>query len=110
MSKIIHKPWGWEELWAHTDNYVGKRLFICSRNRLSLQYHEKKEETITVIRGTLILEIDGETRKLQCDESCHIPPGTKHRMCAGDNDVLLVEVSTPELDDIVRLEDDYGRK
>lgn len=110
MSEVIHKPWGWEEVWAHTDKYISKRLFIRGNNKLSLQYHEKKDESITVIRGTLTLQIHDKFITLQTDQSYHIPPGVHHRMIAEDKDVLLIEVSTTELDDIVRLEDDYGRK
>ena len=112
--RIIKKPWGHEEIWAETDRYVGKILYIQAGHRLSLQYHEKKTETIRVQQGTLILTLgnsDGSTfeTRLQAGQSYHVATGTVHRFGAGDNDVVLVEVSTPELDDVVRLQDDYKR-
>jgi mannose-6-phosphate isomerase len=111
----ISKPWGWEKLWAHTDKYVGKLLHIKEGRQLSRQYHEYKEETIYVLKGTLTLEIgQGKnmiTKKLTPGSIYHIVPGTIHRFCALKDrpPVELVEVSTPELDDVVRLEDDYNR-
>jgi len=111
--RIIQKPWGHEEIWAETARYVGKYLHIKAGHRLSLQYHERKEETIRVISGTLLLETGtGEnlnTLKLSQGEVFHVTPRTIHRFCATDVDVVLVEVSTPELDDVVRLVDDYSR-
>jgi mannose-6-phosphate isomerase-like protein (cupin superfamily) len=114
-KSYIDKPWGWEKLWAHTDQYVGKILHIKDGRQLSRQYHEKKEETIYVLSGTLILEIgrgqDMVTKRLERGDTYHIEPGVVHRFCAPkDRDpVRLMEVSTPELDDVVRLEDDYNR-
>ena len=113
MGDIIQKPWGHEDIWARTDNYVGKILFIKEGHRLSLQHHEKKEETIRVINGLMSLELEGydgniKTHVLEASMTRHIPPGTKHRMVA-ITDVEIVEVSTTELDDIVRHEDDYNR-
>ena len=117
MSKIIHKPWGWEEIWAHTEKYVGKRLLIHENNKTA---YESKEKNLTVIYGTLILEVYSNIKNgdsqfslhyIDANSSFHLNAEIiKYRMTAGNNDVLLVEVSTPELDDIVRLEDDYGRK
>ena len=116
MEKIIKKPWGYEEIWAQTDQYVGKRIYIKSGHKLSKQYHRKKEETIFVTSGILSIEIEysfeyGEefTRFLKIGESFHIKPGTIHRFAAERGDVEIIEVSTTELDDVVRLEDDYGR-
>ncbi len=108
----VEKPWGYELIWAHTERYVGKTLHIKAGERLSLQYHRVKDETIHVQSGELrfIVEEDGALaeRLLGPGESYHIKPGTKHRMMAiTDCDVL--EASTPELDDVVRLEDQYGR-
>ncbi len=108
-----NKPWGHEELWAHTDKYVGKFLVISAGQRLSLQHHDVKDETICVLEGRLRLELEntaGEivTRELGPGESARIQPGRKHRFGA-ITDVRLAEVSTPELADVVRHEDDFGR-
>ena len=114
MTAIKHvpKPWGYELIFAHTDRYVGKILHINRGESLSLQYHEIKEETLYVVEGELLLtiEYDGDQREmpLRKGEAFHIPPRMIHRMEAiADTDVA--EVSTPELDDVVRLEDRYGR-
>tara|TARA_Y100000310_G_C20687031_1_gene819698 strand:+ start:2957 stop:3322 length:366 start_codon:yes stop_codon:yes gene_type:complete len=109
---FVDKPWGHEEIWARTERYVGKRLYIESGKRLSRQYHEKKDETVWVMSGVLLLEIgddEVQTMELSPGESYHIEPGTVHRFGAAEEDVELIEVSTPELEDVVRLEDDYGR-
>ena len=110
--RIVDKPWGHEEIWAETSRYAGKFLIISAGEMLSRQYHERKEETIFVLEGTLILEIGRDPPQrmlLQTGESYHVKPGTVHRFSAGEGDVKLVEVSTPELDDVVRLEDKYAR-
>ena len=115
-SQRIEKPWGYEDIFAHTGYYVGKILFIEKGHRLSRQYHEIKDETIYVMSGALELQIGRQdalnctTLKLSEGDSYHVTPGTVHRFCASYGDVKLMEVSTPELDDVVRLEDDYGRK
>jgi quercetin dioxygenase-like cupin family protein len=111
--KTVAKPWGHELIWAHTDRYVGKILHIHKGESLSLQYHRVKDETIMVLAGRLLFEhyADGETpqrSELPPHQPFHITPGLRHRMTALD-DCDLVEVSTPELDDVVRLEDRYGR-
>lgn len=108
----IPKPWGYELIFAHTERYVGKILHINKGEILSLQYHEMKEETLYVVDGELRLTIehDGDRREmsLRKGEAFHIPPRLIHRMEAVlDTDVA--EVSTTELDDVVRLEDRYGR-
>ena len=109
----VAKPWGHEIIWAHTERYVGKVLHITAGHALSLQHHEVKDETIRVLSGLLDLEVgpDGThlTRvRLTPGEGWHLTPKTWHRMTAvEDTDVL--EVSTPELDDVVRHEDRYGR-
>ena len=112
--RVIQKPWGHEEIWAETDRYAGKYLYINANHRLSRQYHEKKEETIRVLEGTLILEIGAsdvvQSQSLEVGEVFHITPNTIHRFCAGNNNVVLVEVSTTELDDVIRLSDDYIRE
>jgi mannose-6-phosphate isomerase len=108
----IPKPWGYELIFAHTERYVGKILHINKGESLSLQFHEMKEETLYVVDGELKLtiECDGDRRvlPLRKGESFHIPPRLIHRMEAVE-DTDVAEVSTPELDDVVRLEDRYGR-
>jgi mannose-6-phosphate isomerase len=110
--KRVEKPWGHELIWAHTERYVGKLLHINKDQRLSLQYHQRKDETIHVQSGTLLLVVDEGAglleKTLRPGESYHIRPLTKHRM-VGVTDCDVLEVSTPELDDVVRLEDAYGR-
>ena len=110
MQKI-EKPWGYEIIWAKTDKYVGKILHINKEQKLSLQYHEKKMETIYVQDGKLELHLKDQVLILSKGETFHIIPNTIHRFaCPSDvESVELVEVSTPELDDVVRLQDDYGR-
>jgi len=108
----VDKPWGHELIWASTDRYVGKILHIEQGHVLSLQYHEKKDETIHVLKGEIIfrVKIDDELteRPMREGESYRITPHTVHQMEAVVSSDLL-EVSTPELDDVVRLEDRYGR-
>jgi mannose-6-phosphate isomerase-like protein (cupin superfamily) len=111
--KHVNKPWGHETIWAHTDRYCGKILHIKAGHALSVQYHERKDETVYLLSGemTYWVRVDGELRdmKLRVGESFRITPGTVHYMEAiTDCDVL--EASTPELDDVVRLEDRYGRE
>lgn len=109
----VEKPWGYELIWAHTDRYVGKILHINAGESLSLQYHERKDETIHVLEGELVFlvgpEDDGlEPVKLTRGMSYRIQPGTRHRMEAV-TDCDLLEASTPELEDVVRIRDRYGR-
>ena len=112
-QSYINKPWGWELIFAHTQQYVGKVIFIKKGELLSRQYHQEKDESVYVVDGPLIIEIgrDGDERiELKNGESFHIPPNTIHRYIAPDNkDCKIIEVSTPQLDDVVRLEDRYGR-
>ena len=109
----VDKPWGHELIWAKTDRYVGKILHVRAGEALSLQYHCVKDETIMVLSGRLQFEFFAEgdppsIRELGAREPFHVTPGLRHRMIAiEDTDVL--EVSTTELDDVVRLEDRYGR-
>ena len=113
---IVEKPWGHEEIWASTSRYAGKILVIKKGHRLSRQYHRVKEETVMVLQGTLVCE-EGPRRagedvirhELGPGGIFHVPAGTIHRFCAEYNDVRLVEVSTSEIQDVVRLEDDYRR-
>jgi mannose-6-phosphate isomerase len=110
--RVVEKPWGHEEIWAECPRYAGKFLIIKGGEKLSRQYHERKEETICVLQGTLVLEIGTappQVLRLAPGATYHIPPGTVHRFCADFEDVRLVEVSSPELDDVVRLEDKYQR-
>ena len=109
----VEKPWGYELHWAKTDRYVGKLIHVNAGHALSLQYHNQKDETIYLHSGLLWLEIqEGESlmkRKMRPGERAHITPKTVHRMTAiEDSDIF--EVSTPELHDVVRLEDRYGRE
>jgi mannose-6-phosphate isomerase len=109
----VEKPWGYELIWADTSEYVGKLLHILAGEALSLQYHERKDETIHLLSGEMLFsagssEADLEDIHLAAGESFHVSTGTVHRMVAiTDCDVL--EASTPHLDDVVRLEDRYGR-
>lgn len=112
----VEKPWGHEIVWAETDRYVGKVLHIKAGHKLSRQYHERKDETFFVQSGEMTLEVGDpksslKTLRLAPGESFHCVPRTIHRMIASDGgDVDVIEVSTPELDDVVRLEDAYGRE
>jgi mannose-6-phosphate isomerase-like protein (cupin superfamily) len=113
VTRRVEKPWGYEEIWAETHRYVGKILYINAGSRLSLQHHISKDETIRVLTGKMTLELEDEDGFIQVNimesgMSSRILPGKKHRMTA-ETDVELLEVSTPELDDVVRHEDDYGR-
>lgn len=113
--RFVEKPWGHEVIWAHTPLYVGKVLHIKAGQALSVQYHEKKDETIYLLRGEMIYRVGavagGELTEisLKTGESFRNEPGTVHQMEAvTDCDVL--EASTPHLDDVVRLKDRYGRE
>lgn len=109
----VDKPWGYELILAHTDRYAGKILHVNAGEALSLQYHELKEETLYLLSGEyeLVVEEDGEMvhRTMREGDCYHIPANTKHRMVAGPEGCDIIEVSTPELDDVVRIEDRYGR-
>ncbi len=113
MTRTVDKPWGNEMIWAETDRYVGKILFIKKGHSLSLQYHHVKDETVMVLSGRMAFEHyqDGEPPKiteLTPRVPFHITPLLRHRMTAIE-DCEIVEVSTTELNDVVRLEDKYGR-
>jgi mannose-6-phosphate isomerase-like protein (cupin superfamily) len=110
----VDKPWGWELVWAETDRYVGKLLFVRAGESLSLQYHEVKDESWLVREGRARLELGEvggtlETIEIGPGEAFHYRPRTVHRVTAIE-DTLILEVSTPHLDDVVRLEDSYGRE
>jgi mannose-6-phosphate isomerase len=111
----VAKPWGHETIWAHSERYVGKILHINAGHELSVQYHNRKDETVYLLSGEIIYRVRPqggdalEDVQLTIGESFRIAPGTIHQMVAlTDCDVL--EVSTPEVDDIVRLSDKYGRE
>ena len=110
----VDKPWGHELIWAHTDRYVGKTLVIETGKRLSLQRHEIKDESILVVSGRLRLWLEDEEGQVRTEEigpgaARHVATGRIHRYEAIER-CEIVEVSTPELDDVVRLEDDFGRE
>lgn len=109
----VEKPWGYELVWAETDDYVGKLLHIQAGEALSLQYHEVKDETIYVLSGEMIFVVgpsvdELEELRMTADDAYRVVPGTVHRMIAV-TDCDLLEASTPHLQDVVRLEDRYGR-
>ena len=111
-GRIVDKPWGHEIIWAHTERYVGKILHIKKGESLSYQYHRVKDETVQLLGGVLEMDLETDqgrtTVRFVAGDCLHITPGMKHRMTAVEEcDVL--EVSTPELDDVIRLEDRYGR-
>lgn len=113
QTRTVDKPWGHELVWAETERYVGKILHVKAGESLSLQYHEVKDETVMVLSGRIELEHYAEGEEpvktvLSPREPFHIRPRLRHRMVALE-DTDIVEVSTPELDDVVRLEDRYGR-
>lgn len=115
-AKKVEKPWGHEIWWARTERYVGKILHVKAGESLSLQYHHVKDETILIQSGRLLFETKpagdaGELKRIEMNpgDVFHITPGTVHRM-TGITDVDIIEVSTPELEDVVRLEDRYGRQ
>jgi mannose-6-phosphate isomerase-like protein (cupin superfamily) len=113
-ARKVDKPWGYEEIFAETPDYVGKILFIRQGEALSLQYHEVKQETLRVLDGELELVTGPSIERLEShclgpESVFHISPGTLHRMVAL-TDCRLLEVSTNHLDDVVRLEDRYGRE
>jgi mannose-6-phosphate isomerase len=111
----VEKPWGYEIIWAHTDRYVGKILHVNAGHALSVQYHERKDETVYLLSGDMKYWVqlpgDSELRdqRLTTGQSFRITPGTIHFMEAV-TDCDILEASTPELDDVVRLKDRYGRE
>ena len=110
---IVEKPWGYEVRWAITERYLGKILHVRQGEALSLQYHEQKDECLLVVRGCIDVElgVDGgelKTHRMREGDSVHLEPLTRHRLTAVE-DTDIYEVSTPEIDDVVRLEDRYGR-
>jgi mannose-6-phosphate isomerase len=114
-ARRVEKPWGWELIWAETEQYVGKVLFVKAGESLSLQFHRIKDESWYIESGRAKLELGDTGEAVLQEEVVSAPaffrfePGTVHRVTAIE-DTTIVEVSTPQLDDIVRLEDRYGRK
>ena len=113
-QRRVDKPWGNELIWVLTDRYCGKVITIETGRRLSLQYHDRKDEAIFVLSGRLRLHLEDAsgtmtTRDMGAGESAHVPVGRRHRFESLER-VELVEVSTPELDDVIRVEDDFGRE
>jgi len=112
-STRVDKPWGYEVRWATTSRYLGKVLHVNKGEALSLQYHEQKDETILLVKGVLDLELDDadgtlHKHRMKVGETAHITPGRRHRFTAVE-DCDIFEVSTPDMEDVVRLEDRYGR-
>ena len=112
LPQRTEKPWGYEILFARTSHYAGKVIFVKKGHRLSLQYHRKKDESLYLYQGEAKVEIEIAGRitssTVRMGQSIHIPANTKHRLEALQ-DTTFLEVSTPELEDVVRVEDDYGR-
>jgi mannose-6-phosphate isomerase len=109
----VDKPWGYELRWGVTDRYAGKVLHVNKGEALSLQYHHRKDEFLYVVKGAVDIELGGPDgsltkHRMQAGDTLHITPGTRHRLTAAE-DTDVFEVSTPEIDDVVRLDDRYGR-
>lgn len=114
LTNVTEKPWGHEVLLVKNDLYVVKQLFVKANSRLSLQVHEEKCEHVTLVSGEAFIYVEDNNGlaefQLTPMEPVHIPPGVAHRiMSSSRSDAVLVEVSTPQLDDIIRIDDDYGR-
>ncbi|HLX33923.1 MAG TPA: cupin domain-containing protein [Candidatus Limnocylindrales bacterium] len=114
LPRRVEKPWGHELIWAHSDRYVGKLLVIETGKRLSFQYHAAKDEWIHVLEGRLRLTLEDAAgtvsdRELGPGDGTRVRVGRRHRYAAIER-CTLIEVSTPELDDVIRLEDDFGRE
>lgn len=113
LPRRVEKPWGYEIWFAHTDLYVGKILHINQGASLSLQYHQEKDETLYCHQGVALLtyEKDGQLVEeiLPPGHAFRVRPGTKHRLRGGEGGCDVLEASTSQVDDVVRLQDDYGR-
>lgn len=106
----VEKPWGFEIIWAETEKYIGKLLHINAGHRLSKQYHQVKEESVYVLKGVLYnYDEEDNISSISTGEAFHVRPHQTHRFAAHGSDVELIEVSTPHLDDVVRISDDYNR-
>jgi mannose-6-phosphate isomerase-like protein (cupin superfamily) len=114
-ARRVDKPWGWELVWAETEQYLGKVLFVKAGESLSLQFHRVKDESWYLYAGRAKLELGDAGEATLKEEVVSAPaffrfqPGTVHRVTAIE-DTTIIEVSTPQLDDVVRLEDAYGRE
>ena len=113
LPRRTEKPWGYELLYAHTSRYVGKVIFVEKGHRLSLQYHQRKDESMYILSGKARIDFGEDEAKLtslvlEPGGTIRLKPLTRHRVEALE-DTTLLEVSTPELEDVVRLRDDYGR-
>ena len=113
QPRRVEKPWGYELIWAETEQYVGKILHVIAGEALSLQYHETKDETIYLLSGAMLFQSGPSADELvdyqmEAGQRFHVATGTVHRMVA-ITDVDILEVSTSHLEDVVRLEDRYGR-
>jgi mannose-6-phosphate isomerase-like protein (cupin superfamily) len=113
FPRKVEKPWGYELIYAETEKYAGKILFVAKGHQLSLQYHKVKDETIHIYRGIAELEVrraggKSQVIRMSAGKSHRISPGCTHRVTALE-DCEILEVSTPELGDVIRLEDKYGR-
>ena len=113
LPQKTEKPWGYELLYAHTSLYVGKVIFVKKGYRLSLQYHKEKDESMYLLQGKVLFSVqpqNGKMTEIVGDPGfcVHLPPMTTHRVEALE-DATILEVSTPQLTDVVRLQDDYGR-
>jgi len=110
--KRVEKPWGYELWWAQADRYVGKILHVNAGQRLSLQYHERKDETIHLWRGEALMVLDEgsglQEHRMHAGDSYRVRPLTRHRLVAV-TDCDFLEASTPEVEDVVRVDDEYGR-
>jgi mannose-6-phosphate isomerase-like protein (cupin superfamily) len=107
VPRVVEKPWGREVWYAVEAEYAGKVLAVRAGERLSLQYHERKKETLLVLEGQVDVRLGTDTLRLGPGSAFTVSPGTVHRMSAAE-DCVLLEVSTPDLDDVVRVECDYG--
>jgi mannose-6-phosphate isomerase-like protein (cupin superfamily) len=115
MTRHVEKPWGYELIWSETPHYTGKKIHVDAGKRLSLQYHDTKRESVFVMAGTLLLHLgqgeDARILELHEGDSYDIPALEIHRFEApADTDVDVIEVATPEVDDVIRIEDDYNRE
>jgi mannose-6-phosphate isomerase len=116
VTRLVVKPWGGEEIFAETERYAGKILTVHAGHSLSVQYHRAKDETMRVLEGTCELHffereesVEARVVRMEPGAVCRIRPGTIHRLVAV-TDTKVIEVSSPELDDVVRIQDHYGRK
>jgi mannose-6-phosphate isomerase-like protein (cupin superfamily) len=102
------KPWGSEVVFADTDKYLGKLLYVDAGHRLSLQYHSKKEETMIVVSGSGVFQLGDHIFPVGPGDLMHVNPGQLHRISSSDG-MVVAEVSTPHHGDTIRIEDQYGR-